>query len=48
VIEQRRRQRSFADSFIIEAIGDFGDDWMKHADRVLDDEQLVAMSIAPC
>jgi IS5 family transposase len=42
VIEQRRRQRSFADGFIAEAIGELGDDWLKHADRVLDDDQLVA------
>jgi transposase, IS5 family len=41
VIEARRRQRSFAEVFIIDQVDEFWDDWMRAVDQVLDDEQLV-------
>ena len=42
MIEMRRAQRSFGDGLIAEEVGDLREDWMKHADQVLEDEQLVA------
>ena len=42
VIEMRRAQLSFGDGLIAEEVGDLREDWMKHADRVLADEQIVA------
>ena len=42
MIEMRRTQRSFGDGLIAEEVEDLREDWMKHADRVLEDEQLVA------
>jgi IS5 family transposase len=41
VIEARRQQLRFGDGFIAEEVADLQEDWMKHADRVLEDEQLV-------
>jgi transposase, IS5 family len=41
VIEARWRQRSFAEGFLSEAVGEFWDDWMRAVDRVLDDDDLV-------
>src|SRR5712691_4147242 len=38
----RRAQLSFGDGLIAEEVGDLREDWMKHADKVLDDEQIVA------
>jgi len=38
----RRAQRSFGDGLIAEAVADLREEWMKHADRVLQDEELVA------
>ena len=38
----RRAQLSFGDGLIIEEVSDLREDWMKHADKVLDDEQIVA------
>jgi IS5 family transposase len=42
MIEARRQQLGFGDGFIAEEVADLQEDWMKHADRVLEDEQLVA------
>jgi IS5 family transposase len=42
VIEMRRAQLSFGDGLISEEVGDLREDWMKHADQVLEDEQIVA------
>jgi IS5 family transposase len=41
VIEMRRAQLSFGDGLIAEEVEDLREDWMKHADRVLSDEQVV-------
>jgi len=38
----RRAQRSFGDGLIAEEVSDLREDWMEHADRVLDDEHMVA------
>jgi IS5 family transposase len=38
----RRAQLSFGDGLIREEVEDLREDWMIHADQVLDDEQLVA------
>src|SRR6266404_4582490 len=42
VIKMRRAQLSFGDGLIAEEVGDLCEDWMKHVDQVLEDEQLVA------
>src|SRR5271165_3322238 len=42
MIEMRRAQLSFGDGLIAEEVSDLREDWMKHADKVLDDEQIVA------
>lgn len=42
MIKMRRAQLSFGDGLIREEIEDLREDWMIHADRVLEDEQLVA------
>jgi transposase, IS5 family len=42
MIEARRRQLRFGDGLIAEEISDLQEDWMKHADQALEDEQLVA------
>lgn len=42
MIEARRQQRSFGDGLIEEAVGELWEDWMKHADAILSDEQLIA------
>ena len=41
MIEARRRQFSFADGLIAEEVSDLWEDWMRPADQVLDDEQLL-------
>src|SRR5437879_5957633 len=38
----RRAQRSFGDGLIAEEVSDLCEDWMRHADQVLADEQMVA------
>lgn len=38
----RRAQRSFGDGLIAEEVKDLREGWMEHADRVLDDEAMVA------
>jgi IS5 family transposase len=42
VIEARRQQSQFGDGLIAEEVSDLREAWMKHADQVLEDEQLVA------
>jgi IS5 family transposase len=42
MIEMRRAQLSFGDGLIAEEVSDLREDWMRHADRVLADEQIVA------
>ena len=41
MIEMRRAQLSFGDGLIVEEVSDLREDWMKHADQVLADEQIV-------
>jgi IS5 family transposase len=41
VIAARRLQRSFADGLIVEEVQDLWEPWMRHADKVLDDDQLL-------
>jgi transposase, IS5 family len=40
MIEMRRRQLSFGDGLIAEEVSDLCEDWMKHADGVLADEEI--------
>ena len=42
VIERRRGQRSFGDGLIATEVGDLHEAWMRQADRVLEDPQIVA------
>jgi IS5 family transposase len=42
VIELRRAQLSFGDGLIAEEVSDLREAWMRHADQVLADEQIVA------
>jgi IS5 family transposase len=42
LIEARRQQLHFGDGLIAEEVSDLREEWMKHADQVLEDEQLVA------
>ena len=42
MIETRRVQRSFGDGLIAEEVKDLHEAWMKHADRVLADKEIVA------
>src|SRR5215470_15923398 len=42
VIERRRAQRSFGDGLIAAEVADLREAWMRQADRVLDDPQIVA------
>jgi len=41
VIAVRRGQRSFGEGLIAEAVDDLWEDWMHHADEVLEDESLL-------
>jgi IS5 family transposase len=41
VIAARRRQRSFADGLIAGEVKDLWEPWMRHADEVLNDDQLL-------
>ena len=40
--EARRRQLHFGEGLIAEEVADLREDWMKHADRVLEDDTLIA------
>lgn len=42
MIETRQRQLRFGDGLIAEEVSDLQEDWMKHADQALEDEQLIA------
>jgi IS5 family transposase len=42
VIERHRAQRSFGDGLIAEEVKDLHEAWMKHADQLLADRQIVA------
>ena len=42
MIETRRAQRTFGDGLIAEEVEDLLEAWMKHADRVLGDKEIVA------
>jgi hypothetical protein len=42
VIKTRRAQRSFGDGLIAQEVTDLYEPWMKHADRVLDDKEILA------
>jgi hypothetical protein len=42
MIETRRAQRTFGDGLIAEDVKDLHEEWMKHADRVLGDKEVVA------
>jgi len=41
MIDARRQQLHFGEGLIAEEVSDLREDWMKHADQVLEDEQLV-------
>lgn len=41
MIEARRAQRSFAEGLMAEEVSDLWEDWMRLADQLLDDEQLL-------
>src|SRR6516164_9144340 len=43
VIETRRAQRSFGDGLIADEVKGLHEEWMKHADRVLADKEIVAV-----
>ncbi len=43
VIEMRRAQLSFGDGLIAEEVSDLREDWMKHADEVLADVEIVSI-----
>jgi IS5 family transposase len=42
MIDARRQQLHFGEGLIAEEVADLREDWMKHADQVLEDEQLVS------
>lgn len=42
MIDARRLQRCFGDGFVAEAVGDLQEAWMRQADALLDDDQLLA------
>lgn len=42
MIDARRRQFHFGEGLIAEEVTDLREDWMTHADQVLDDEQLIS------
>src|ERR1700719_4819421 len=41
-VQTRRAQRTFGDGLIAEEVKDLHEEWMKHADRVLGDKEIVA------
>lgn len=42
MIDARRLQRRFGDGFVAETVADLQETWMRHADAILDDDQLVS------
>jgi hypothetical protein len=45
MIEMRRAQLSFGDGLIAEEVSDLREDWMKHADAVLSNEDIVVAAV---
>jgi IS5 family transposase len=43
MIEARRQQLHFGEGLIAEEVSDLREEWMNHADQVLEDEQLVSI-----
>ena len=43
MIKMRRAQRTFGDGLIEDEVKGLSEEWMIHADRVLEDEQLIAI-----
>ena len=43
MIEARREQLHFGDGLIADEVSDLREEWMKHADQVLEDERLVTI-----
>ena len=41
MIEMRRAQLQFRDHWVAEEVADLREDWMEHADRILDDDAIV-------
>ena len=41
MIEMRRAQLKFSDHWVAEEVDDLREDWMNHADRILDDEAIL-------
>jgi IS5 family transposase len=41
VVEARRLQRTFGEGLIEEEVADLWEEWMRHADEVLNDEKLI-------
>ena len=41
MIDIRRRQRNFGDGFIRETVDELWESWMRHADAILADEELL-------
>jgi IS5 family transposase len=41
VIEMRRAQLKFRDHWVAEEVADLREDWMDHADRILDDDAII-------
>jgi IS5 family transposase len=42
MIDARRAQRTFGDGFVADTAADLQEAWMRHADAILNDDQLVA------
>ena len=42
MIDARRRQRTFGDGFVADAVPDWQEAWMPHADTILDDDHVVS------
>lgn len=42
VVEARRPQRTFGDGFVADAVVDLQEAWMRQANAILDDEELLA------
>ena len=47
MIQTRRAQRTFGDGLIAEEVKDLHEEWMKHADQVLGDKDIVAAIYEP-
>ena len=42
MIEMRRAQQKLSDHWVAEEVADLREDWMVHADEIIDDEAIVA------